>query len=330
MGAEIERQLLEVSGADAPSTSPSGLVEALAAVPEEEVWLAGLRSEQTRKAYKRDVADFLETLGIKSREELHQTSPMAVIAWREELVRRGLKNRSVRRRLSALSSLFQHLVSKQLVQHNPVREVLRPNVAREQGVTKALSAKQARAVLDAPPADTVLGLRDRVLLAIGLQVGLRRSEIAHLRVQDFHLNLGYWSLRYTKKGAEDISVAVNATVAKRIEDYLCAAGHGDEPASPLLLPLRGNQHTGHRNPDRHISADGVDRVFRRWVKASLGITHGYSAHSMRATYITEALTRGAALEDVQRDVGHASPTTTKLYDRRGHNPEKATSFFVNY
>gem|GEM_PF-6800950 len=54
----------------------------------------------------------------------------------------------------------------------------------------------------------------------------------------------------------------------------------------------------------------------------------HSAHSMRATFITTALDNGVALEDVQRDVSHADPSTTKLYDRRGHNPEKSAAFFV--
>jgi site-specific recombinase XerD len=51
---------------------------------------------------------------------------------------------------------------------------------------------------------------------------------------------------------------------------------------------------------------------------------------MRATFITTALDNGASLEDVQRAAGHAAPSTTKLYDRRGYNPEKSASFFVNY
>jgi integrase len=52
----------------------------------------------------------------------------------------------------------------------------------------------------------------------------------------------------------------------------------------------------------------------------------YSAHSMRATFITTALENGAQLEDVQKAAGHRDPSTTKLYDRRGYNPEKAASF----
>jgi site-specific recombinase XerD len=53
-------------------------------------------------------------------------------------------------------------------------------------------------------------------------------------------------------------------------------------------------------------------------------------HTMRATFITATLDNGASLEDAQRDVGRADSSTTKLYDRRGHNPKKSDSFFANY
>jgi site-specific recombinase XerD len=51
---------------------------------------------------------------------------------------------------------------------------------------------------------------------------------------------------------------------------------------------------------------------------------------MRATFITRALDNGASLEEVQRAAGHADASTTKLYDRRGYNPEKSASFFASY
>ena len=65
-------------------------------------------------------------------------------------------------------------------------------------------------------------------------------------------------------------------------------------------------------------------------RGTLDSSRGYSAHSMRATFITTALDNGASLEDVQSAAGHADPSTTKLYDRRGYNPEKSASFFANY
>jgi len=105
------------------------------------------------------------------------------------------------------------------------------------------------------------------------------------------------------------------------------AGHGDDVDGPLFRPVRNNQ----RRCDfrRHLHSDAVDRVLRKYA-ALAGLDRGYSAHSMRATFITTALSNGASLEDVQRDVGHADPSTTKLYDRRGHNPEKSASFFATY
>jgi len=75
-----------------------------------------------------------------------------------------------------------------------------------------------------------------------------------------------------------------------------------------------------------MDPDAINRVVRKYA-AALGLDRGYSAHSMRATFITTALENGAKLEDVQKAAGHRDPSTTKLYDRRRYNPEKAASFF---
>ena len=78
-----------------------------------------------------------------------------------------------------------------------------------------------------------------------------------------------------------------------------------------------------------MNPDAIDRIVKKYARR-LGLTRGYSAHSMRTTFITTALENGCSLEDVQRAAGHADPSTTKLYDRRGYNPEKSASFFANY
>lgn len=78
-----------------------------------------------------------------------------------------------------------------------------------------------------------------------------------------------------------------------------------------------------------MSPDAVDRVLRKYA-AQVGLSRGYSSHSMRATFITTALENGDSLEDVQKAAGHRDPSTTKLYNRRGYNPEKSASFFATY
>jgi integrase/recombinase XerD len=311
-----------------PAPAPADLLAALATIPEEDVWLQKQKSERTRVAYRSDVADFINTVGIKTPDDFRRVELPAVIAWQRSMERAGYKPKTIRRRLSALSSLFTHLAQKGLVEGNPVREAPRPNVNRKQGTTAAFSTREARAILDAPDPGTLQGLRDRAILAVGLQVGCRRSEIAHLTVASFHVNTGYPSLRFVRKGGQELSVAIHPNVAQRIGDYLAASGHAEEVEAPLFLPCRHNEHGQERI--RHFHPDIIDRIVKKYVRQALGTGRGYSAHSMRATFITTALENGASLEDVQRDVGHADPTTTSLYDRRGHNPEKSASFFANY
>jgi integrase len=208
---------------------------------------------------------------------------------------------------------------------NPVTEVERPAINRREGTTPAFSQEQARRVMDLPGENTVAGLRDRAILSVGLQVGPRRAEIAGLKVGALHQNRGFDSLRFTRKGGRIEALAIHPNTAKRIRAYLQAAGHAEDLDGPMFRPL---SHNGKRHEERrHMSPDAIDRILRKYA-AALGLY--YSAHSMRATFITTALDNGCPLEDVQRAAGHADASTTKLYDRRGYNPEKSASFFATY
>jgi integrase/recombinase XerD len=313
-----------------PTSRPGQLasLDALAAIPEEEIWLASQKSARTRRAYKQDVAYFMHTLGIVTPEQLRQVDHRAVMAW-ERIIReqKGAAASTVRRRLAALSSLFKHLVRHGAAGRNPVVDVQRPSINREEGSTAAFSKAQARRLLDAPAADTVAGLRDRAILSVGLQVGLRRAEIAALTVGDLHQNRGLDALRLTRKGGRRDALAINPQTAARIRAYLDLAGHAGDNGGPMFRPMRGNGRA--HDPAGRMDPDAIDRVLRKYA-AGIGLGRGYSAHSMRATFITTALENGAQLEDVQKAAGHRDPSTTKLYDRRGYNPEKAASFFATY
>jgi integrase/recombinase XerD len=318
----------EIVRIDDPKAKPPTVMQTLAEIPEEEIWLAKQKSARTRRAYRLDVQHFMRTLSITTSDELRQVDHRAVIAWERSM--REVEHAApttVRRRLSAVSSLFKHLVRHSLATINPVREIERPTINRDEGSTLAFSKAQARKLLDTPAEDSEAGLRDRAILSVGLQVGLRRAEIAALKVGDLHQNRGFDSLRVTRKGGRREALAINPQTVARIRSYLERAGHADDLEGPLFRPLKHNGKQRHGR--RAMSPDAIDRVLRRHV-AGLNLPSGYSAHSMRATFITTALENGAQLEDVQKAAGHRDPSTTKLYDRRGYNPEKAASLFATY
>ena len=219
-------------------------VAALADIPEEDIWLAKQKSKRTRRAYKLDVQHFMRTLNIHSYDELRQVDHRAVIAW-ERIMREidGAAPSTVRRRLAALSSLFKHLVRHDHAEKNPVSEVERPAINREEGTTLAFSKGQARKLLDTPADDSIEGLRDRAILSGGLQVGLRRAEIAGLKAGDLHQNRGFDSLRVVRKGGRHEALAINPQTAQRIRAYFEIAGHRPISTGRCSVPFAATART---------------------------------------------------------------------------------------
>jgi site-specific recombinase XerD len=111
--------------------------------------------------------------GITSREALRRADCKTMIAYARHLREvQWLHPTTIRRRLSALSSLFRHLVQCEVTPANPVQAIDRPAVNRWQGMTPAFSPREARALLDIPDPTKEGGLRAGAVLSLGLQAGL--------------------------------------------------------------------------------------------------------------------------------------------------------------
>src|SRR6202042_487251 len=122
-----------------------------------------------------------------------------IISWRKDMERRGLAPSSIRRKLAALSSLFDYLCERNAVSGNPVDGVKRPMANGNEGTTPALGNPQARKLLEAPPEDTLKGVRDRAILATLLYHGLRREELCRLLVKDMQSRQGVVHFRVRGK-----------------------------------------------------------------------------------------------------------------------------------
>lgn len=179
--------------------------QGLSDVPPELEWFANIPNAKTREAYRLDITDFTAFVGIDRPEEFRVITRAHVIAWRKDIERRPLAPATVRRKLSALSSLFEYLCERNAVLYNPVRGVKRPKANGNEGTTPALSDAQARALLKAPPADTLKGVRDRAILATLLFHGIRREELCKLRVRDYQRREGIMHFRVEGKGDRSIS-----------------------------------------------------------------------------------------------------------------------------
>ena len=178
-------------------------------------------------AYKSDVAEF-SALHRAARARANCAPSRARMSspgakrWRPA----SLTPASIRRKLSALSSLFDYLCERNAVAGNPVDGVKRPMANGNEGSTPALGDAQARRLLEAPAPDTLKGVRDRAILATLLYHGIRREELCLLRVRDMQSRQGVMHFRIKGKRDKIRFVPVHPMAQRLIEEYLAMAKHG--------------------------------------------------------------------------------------------------------
>jgi integrase/recombinase XerD len=311
----------------------------LADVPPELEWLANITNAKTRRAYKVDVAEFIAFSSLDDFKAvpavLRTVTRAHVIAWRKGMEARSLAPTSIRRKLSALSSLFDYLCERNAVLGNPVDGVKRPGSNNNEGSTPALGDAQVRRLLEAPAPDTLKGVRDRAILATLLYHGVRREELCLLRLRDLQSRQGVMHLRIKGKRDKIRFVPVHPMALRLIGEYLEAGKHGGAVShesldSPLFRPVANNR-TG--TLDKHLDPGSIYRnIVMKYAKASGVATEaiGVCVHSMRATAATNALSNEADIAKVQEWLGHANVSTTRLYDRRKSKPEDSPTFHVKY
>lgn len=313
-------------------TSGSRLTQArfhqLAAVPPELEWFANIDNERTRRAYKADLADFSSFVGLASPEDFRAVTRAHVIAWRQSLENRQQSGATIRRKLAALSSLFDYLCERNAVDLNPVRGTKRPKVETQEGKTPALSDEQVRALLAAPDVHSLKGKRDQAILSTLLYHGLRREELCSLRKEDIKIRRGVSYLRVYGKGGKLRYVPLHPATAGFIDDYLQASGHATSDEAPLFRPIRDNRRG--LAAGAALTANGVYTLLKRYAQVAQLNIGQVGPHSLRATAATNALEHEADIAKVQEWLGHANIATTRMYDRRRTVAEQSPTFKIQY
>jgi integrase/recombinase XerD len=215
------------------------------------------------------------------------------------------------------------------VLHNPVLGVRRPPSLNREGATPALGDDQALRLLEAPPANTLKGKRDRAMLAVLLYHGIRRDELCKLKVGDIQSRQGVWHLRIegTREKIRYIPLAIAAQ--RLITTYLAEAKHGGDTDGPLFRPVKNNTTRPLAKPLHKSSVWDMVRLYTEQIGIA-GTAPRLGVHAMRATAAPNALAHGADIATVQEWLGHADISTTRLYDKRGSRPEDSPTFTVRY
>ena len=274
-----------------------------------EFFTANIRNRNTREAYHRALTDFFAWCDDRNVAP-HGVEPMIVAAYVEYLTAIYSKP-TVKQHLAAIRMCMDWLVVGQVIPMNPAASVRGPKYVTKRGKTPVLTAVEARQLLDSINASTVVGLRDRALIAVMLFTFARVSAVVNMLVDDYcQIGKRSW-IRLHEKGGKHHEVPAHHTAEQYLDEYLKAAGHADELSAPLFRSAFGRTGT---LTDSGLSRHDALKIVKRRAKAA-GLSHRICCHTFRATGITAYLENGGTIENAQAIAAHESPRTTKLYDR---------------
>ena len=305
----------ENAGPPTLATTPSGRALLQEAGPQacfaaEEFFIARIRNPHTRKAYARPVRRFLQWLA-EQRIPLVEATPGEAGRFLDGY---GGSISTQKLALSALRHFCDCLVTRHALVINPFQSVRPPRSESRHGKTPAITVTQTRELLAGLDLSSNSGLRDRAVLGTLVYTGARAGAVAALRLRDLRDYGDHRALRMHEKRGKEREIPVRIDLDAWIAHYIAAAQlHDHSPDSPLFRVLAPASPTGFG--DAGIRPSTLRTMLKRRLRAA-GLPHILTVHSFRVMVISDLLTQGVPMEDVQHLAGHSDPSTTQLYDRR--------------
>ena len=256
-------------------------------------------SPHTVRAYAADLAQFDDhltaELGRPGRSD--EVDHLMIRAFLARLHRDGVKKVSAARKLASLRTFFKYLCREGILTRNPARALLSPRL--EKKIPGHLEESEVASLLEVP-GDTPASLRARAILELLYGTGIRCAELVGLDVQDVDLTAR--TVRVLGKGSKERIVPYGKTAGLALNRYLAVRDTARPRSAALFVNARGGRLT-----DRWIRKIVGERV------RQVAIQRHLSPHSLRHSFATHLLERGADLRAIQELLGHASLKTTQRY-----------------
>lgn len=263
-------------------------------------------SPHTISNYERDLRDFTTFLEIR-KETIESTDHTLLRDFLNYLyTERHLSKSSVSRKLACLKTFFKYMLREGRLKANPAELISSPRLPRK--LPAYLEEGEAATIMEVPQGTTLKAVRDRAILELLYASGLRVSELVGLNEDE--IDMRQETVRVLGKGGKERIVPFGSYAARAIQEYLGqkhAAGKVERETDgsiPAFLSVR-------KTP-RRISARDVQRLVKR-VRFGLKANRRVTPHTLRHSFATHLLERGADLRSIQELLGHESLSTTQKY-----------------
>lgn len=302
-----------------------------------EEFFENFQSEHTRISYKNDITRFLDFLAdtgpkIKSYGKIERFHIIKYRNWLQEAGgRHGEQSapKTVARKLASISSYFNFLIEKGMMEFNPATSVKRPR--REVATpTNALTGKQVRELLNTIDENKHSGKLHKAIIMMFFTTGLRKSEILNLHRRNYRIINGHKMIEFRGKGGKLGQKLLHPESIEALENYLLwmkEQGREHIPQDWLFQPTRNP--TDPKNINKPLNPKTINEILDSYARKT-GLPFKISPHSARATFIGELLEAGVDIYSVAQEVNHSSVKTTEEYDKRKRKLTDSPVYKLNF
>ena len=249
-------------------------------------------SSHTILNYKHDLTEFGEFIKETPLEKVDYIGLRKFLAF---LKTKSLKSRTLARKISCLRTFFRFLCREGYLKSNPTTLLVTPKLDKR--LPEFLTEEEIAKLLEAPAKDDKFGLRDRAILESLYSTGMRISELAGLDIDDVDFMSGV--VKAKGKGKKERLLPIGEKALHALREYL---NKRKKQKSELFLNKNGTRLT-----DR-----GIRDILDKYIRAT-SLKESISPHTLRHSFATHLLNRGADLRSVQELLGHVNLSTTQIY-----------------
>jgi len=258
-------------------------------------------SKNTLESYGRDVRKFLTFLEEGQINTVQEIKYENILDFLSHFKKQGFSDTTTVRTIVSIKQFFKYLLLEKIIKEDPTSQIRTPKMKKS--IPGVISLEDVERVLASPNESTPEGIRDLAMLEVLYATGIRVSELIWLKLNEVNFEMGF--VIVYGKGSKERIVPIGGQAQEKLRTYM-------ELSRPLLLKSRDSKELFVTRRAKAMTRQGFWKLIKNYALKA-GITKQISPHTMRHSFATHLLERGADLRTIQIMLGHSDISTTQIY-----------------
>jgi len=257
-------------------------------------------SKNTIDAYIRDLGNFKSHIDRSDVSSFEDINVDFLEEYKNSLIKKGLSVSSISRNFSALRSLFQYLIVKNVIFENPAKSIKNEKTSKKD--PQILTNKEIELLLAQPSITDIKGIRDKAMLEVLYATGIKVSELTSLNIDDINIKMQF--IRCSN-GSKERYIPLYPLAVKALNNYL-------DTSRKLLIIDRDEKALFVNISGERITRQGFWKILKGYAE-SAKISKQITPHTLRHSFAAHLLENGADIHDIQEILGHSDISSTQRY-----------------